>query len=118
MRVRSARLLSEDRTLSMLVEGVREGADGRLVVRVTRKRENHPQFDQEEDAAIEAILLGFVAWLEAPAGDPLQVVRLSSPKGAELRDVGKWAIEYAVVGASVISVVESAEPATASGREA
>jgi hypothetical protein len=101
----------------MRVDGVREGADVRLVVRVTRKRENHPEFDHAEDASDEAILIAFVAWLESPSGEQVQVVRLSSPKGAELRDVGKWAIEYAVVGSSVIAGVELVEQVAASGRE-
>lgn len=95
-----ARLLSEDRVVALRVEGIREGADGRLVVRIVRKLENHPEYDRAEDAAIDRLLLAFVAWLESPDGDLTQVVRLSPPKGAELRDVGKWAIEYAPVAGS------------------
>jgi hypothetical protein len=91
------RLFSDDRRDAMPVEGLRDGADGRLVVRIVRKLDNHPAFDPDEDAAIERILTGFIAWLETDDGEVTQVVRLSSPRGAELRDVGKWAIEYAPV---------------------
>ena len=111
------RLHSEDRTRSIPVDGVRERDDGRLVVRLTRKRENHPAFDPAEDAAFEAILPAFVAWLEPPGGGFTQVVRLSSPKGADLRDVGKWAVEYAIVGAGALVGEQVAEQAVSSGRD-
>lgn len=72
------------------------------MLRLTRKRANHPDFNPTEDAVYDEIVPAFVAWLEQGDGELTQIVRLSAPKGAELRDVGKWAIEYAIVGAEAV----------------
>lgn len=111
------RLASDDRRWSIPVDGVREGADGRLVLRLTRKLPNHPAFDPAEDEAYAHIVSGFVAWLEAPDGSVAQLVRLETPKGAELRDVGKWAIAYAIVGAEAVGAERLIESGARSGRE-
>ncbi len=90
-------LRSEDGADAIAVEGVRRGSDGRLVVRVVRLLPNHSDYDPRKDAEAARLLSAFVVWLEAPSGEATQVVRLSAPRGAELLDVGKWAIEYAPV---------------------
>jgi hypothetical protein len=93
----SAKLWDDGRSVSIPVDQLREGAHGQYVVRLSRKRANHPSFDAREDARYERVLAGFVAWLELDDGTLRQVVRVSEPKGALLFDTGKWAVEYAAV---------------------
>lgn len=94
----AAWLWDDARDRALAVDQVRDGANGQIVLRITRKLPNHPAFDPVEDAAHERVLRAFTAWLERPDGSRTQVVRLTEPRGAELRDVGKWALEYALVG--------------------
>lgn len=93
----AARLWDQQRRHAAAVDHVREGAHGQLVLRLTRKRPNHPAYDAAEDRADDELLSGFTGWLEHADGRLVQVVRLSAPRGAELLDVGKWAVEYATV---------------------
>lgn len=110
------RLRSPDGCFAVELDGVRHGKEGRIVIRVTRKLPNHVAFDASEDRALEALLLSFVAVLEHPDGTLTEVVRLSPPKGAELRDVGKWALEYALVGPVVLRN-DAPDPIVAASRE-
>ena len=92
-----ARLWNERRTGVVSIDQVREGEHGQLVLRLTRKRPNHAAWDASEDAGYEQLFSAFTGWLEREGGQFTQVVRLTQPRGAELLDVGKWAVEYAPV---------------------
>jgi hypothetical protein len=96
-----ARLWDEQRSCCVPIDQLREGEHGQLVLRLTRKRSNHAAWDAREDAVYEQLFAAFTGWLERADGQFTQVVRLTQPRGAELLDVGKWAVEYApVVGGS------------------
>lgn len=91
------RLWDEARCESLPIDQVREGPHGQYVLRLTRNLPNHPAYDPADDGRYERILSAFTAWLELDDGTLQHVVRVSSPRGAELRDVAKWAVEYALV---------------------
>jgi hypothetical protein len=99
----TARLWDEQRVVSAAVDQVREGEHGQFIVRLTRKRPNHPAWDPAEDVVYEQLFSAFTGWLERADGRLIQVVRLTQPRGAELLDVGKWAVEYAPVGGGATS---------------
>jgi hypothetical protein len=92
-----ARLWDEQRARAVPIDQVREGEHGKFILRLTRKRPNHPAWDPAEDAVYAQIFSAFTGWLERADGQLTQVVRLTQPRGAELLDVGKWAVEYAPV---------------------
>jgi hypothetical protein len=93
------RLWDESRRVALEIQQARPAAEGQVVLRFLRYREGQAGFDPVHEQAIERLLSAFVAWLEAPDGTLTQVVRLTQPRGAWLRDAGKWAVEYAPVNA-------------------
>jgi len=97
MDTAGGRIWDEARIEWVAVDLVRAGPHGQYVLRLTRKLANHPAFDAGVDTRYERILTGFTAWLELGDGSLQHVVRVSAPRGSELRDVGKWAVEYAPV---------------------
>jgi hypothetical protein len=100
-----ARLWDEQRTRCVPIDQVREGEHGQFILRLTRKRRNHPAWDPAEDVIYEQLFSAFTGWLERADGQLTQVVRLTQPRGAELLDVGKWAVEYAPVVGGATSAV-------------
>jgi hypothetical protein len=105
----AARLWEEQRIVSVPIDQVREGEHGQFILRLTRKRRNHPAWDPAEDNAYEQLFSAFTGWLERADGQLTQVVRLTQPRGAELLDVGKWAVEYAPVGGGAMSAARDEE---------
>jgi hypothetical protein len=97
MATPAARLWDEHRSVSVAIDQVRDGEHGQFVLRLTRKRPNHPDWNPSEDDVYEQLFSAFTGWIERADGQLTQVVRLTQPRGAELLDVGKWAVEYAPV---------------------